>query len=76
MNTETSIQLIAVEMYSAANRMAAKDYTNAIVILDRVISIDPENVEAYYQRGLAYLNMIKFLRSQAVFLGSSREILK
>jgi tetratricopeptide (TPR) repeat protein len=62
------VQSIAMQMSDAVNRIAAKDYANAILILDRVISVDPKNVEAYYQRGMAYFSMTHSIRSQGEFL--------
>ncbi|OGN76201.1 MAG: hypothetical protein A2X25_08205 [Chloroflexi bacterium GWB2_49_20] len=58
---------ISAMLILATGYNAAGDYQEAIDLLDEVISKDKKRVEAYYQRGLAYLGLEEFKKASTDF---------
>jgi Flp pilus assembly protein TadD len=50
---------VALQAYTknAGDRLDAKDFPGAIASANRAIAIDPQNLQSYYVRGIAYANV-------------------
>jgi tetratricopeptide (TPR) repeat protein len=56
------------DLFAQANfRRRQNDLPGAIATLDQVIRMDPENVDAYMERGDVYLNMREYLSAAVDF---------